>query len=57
MKFDAGNDNSGEYKIEAIWDNMVYAKESKSHLLELYYLVVWKRYPEEENTREPASAV
>ena len=47
-----------EYKVEAIWDNTVYARESESgHLLGIYYLVSWKRYPEEENTWEPASAV
>ena len=46
---DAG-DNSEEYKIEAIWDNAVYANKSESgHLPGLYYLVVWKGYSEEEN--------
>ena len=56
-KMDA-NDNSGEYKVEAIQNNAVYAKESESdYLLGLYYLVLWKRYSEEENTWEPASAV
>ena len=50
MEFDTG-DNSKEYKMEAIWDSMVYTKESKSgYLSGLYYLVLWKRYPEEENT-------
>ena len=51
-------DDSGEYKVEVIWDSAVYARESKSgHLPGFYYLVSWKRYPEEENTWEPASAV
>ena len=51
-------DNSGEYEVEVIWDSAVYARESKSgHLPGLYYLVSWKRYPEEENTWKPASAV
>ena len=51
-------DDSGEYEVEAIWDNAVYARESESgHLPGLYYLVSWKGYPEEENTWEPASAV
>ena len=55
-ELDAGND--GEYKVEAIWDSTVYARESKSgHLPGLYYLVSWKGYLEEENTWEPASAV
>ena len=56
-ELDAGND-SGEYKVEAIRDSAVYARESESgHLPGLYYLVSWKGYPEEENTWEPASAV
>ena len=45
------SDDSGKYKVEAIQDSAVYAKESESaHLPGLYYLVSWKRYPEEENT-------
>ena len=56
-ELDAG-DNSGEYEVEAIWDSTVYARESESgHLPGFYYLVLWKRYLEEENTWEPASAV
>ena len=44
--------------MEAIWDSKVYAKESESgHLPVFYSLVSWKEYPEEENTWEPASAV
>ena len=58
MEFDAGDNESGEYEVEAIWDSAVYARESKSgHLPGLYYLVSWKGYPEEENTWEPALAV
>ena len=58
IEFDTGNDDSGEYEVEAIWDNAVFAKESKSgYLLSLYYLVLWKGYPEKENTWEPTSAV
>ena len=56
-KLDAGNE-SGKYKIEAIRDSAVHMKESESgHLPGLYYLVLWKRYPKEENIWEPASAV
>ena len=51
-------DDSREYKVEAIRDSAVYARESESgHLPGLYYLVSWKGYPEEENTWEPASTV
>ena len=58
MEFDAGDDESGEYEVEAIRDSAVYARESKSgHLPGLYYLVSWKGYSEEENTWELASAV
>ena len=56
MEFNTGN-NSGEYKVETIRNNTVYARESKGHLPGLYYLVSWKEYLEEENTWEPASAV
>ena len=51
-------DDSGEYKVEAIRDSAIYAKESESgHLPGLYYLVSRKGYPKEENTWEPALAV
>ena len=57
-ELDAGNDKSEKYKVEGIWDNAVYSRESESvHLPGLYYLVLWKRYPEEENTWEPVLAV
>ena len=57
-ELDAGDNDSGEYEVEAIWDSAVYARESESgHLPGLYYLVSLERYPEEENTWEPASVV
>ena len=47
-----------EYKVEVIWDSVVYARELElGHLPGLYYLVFWKGYPEEENSWELASAV
>ena len=54
-EFEPGNNT--EYKVEAIRDNAVYAKEVDGHLPGLYYLVAWKGYPKEENTWEPFSAV
>ena len=58
MEFDTGDDESGEYKVEAIRDSTLYARESESsHLPGLYYLVSWKGYLEEKNTWEPASMV
>ena len=48
-EFKPGDDK--EYKVEAIWDSAVYARESESgHLPGFYYLVSWKRYLKEENT-------
>ena len=41
IELDAGNNDSGEYKVEAIRNSAVYAKESKSgHLPGLYYMVL-----------------
>ena len=57
MEFDVG-ENSGEYEVEIIWDSTVDVRESElGYLPDLYYLVLWKRYPKEENTCEPALAV
>ena len=38
-KLDASNNNSKKYKIEIIYNNVVYIKESKNYLSKLYYLV------------------
>ena len=58
MEFNAGDNESGKYEVETIWDNAVYVRELESdHLPGLYFLVSWKRYPKEENTWEPALAV
>ena len=39
-ELDAGNNDSGEYKIEVIWDSAVYARELESgYLPGLYYLI------------------
>ena len=47
-EFDKGDNK--EYKIEAIRDSIVYAKEANKYQSGLYYLIVLKGYPEEENT-------
>ena len=58
IEFNAGNDNSGKYKVEAIWDSAVYARKLElGHLSSLYYLVSWKEYPEEKNIWEPVLAI
>ena len=57
-ELDTNNNDSGEYKLEAIWDNTVYALESElGYLSKLYYLVSWKSYPKEKNFWESYSAV
>lgn len=49
--------NSKEYEDTAISNSEIYVKESNSsHLLGLYYLVLWKDYIEEEITWELISA-
>ena len=55
FEFEAGDNK--EYEVDGIRDSAVYARESAGQLLGLYYLVLWKGYPEEENTWEPASAI
>ena len=37
LEFEAGD--SKKYKVEAIWDSAIYARESEDHLPGLYYLV------------------
>lgn len=43
--------NSKEYEFEIIWDSMVYANTNKSEsdVSGLYYLVLWKSYPDKDN--------
>ena len=55
LEFEAGNNK--EYKVDGIWDSAVYVRESAGQLSGLYYLILQKGYPEEENTWEPASAI
>ena len=55
-KFEPG-DNDKKYKVEAIRDSAVYAKDTDSHLPGLYSLIAWKGYPKEENTWKLSLAV
>ncbi len=55
-EFKAGDDK--EYEVEAIIDSAVYGQQANnSQMPGLYYLVLWKDYPEEENTWKPSLAV
>ena len=57
LEFEGDGGDGEEYEVETICESAVYARESEGHLPDLYYLVSWKGYPEEENTWEPASAI
>ncbi len=49
LEFEAGGNK--EYKVKAIINSVVYGQWVNSNqMLGLYYLVLWKGYPEEENT-------
>ena len=51
FKFEVGNNKDKKYEVDGIRDSAVYAKESAiGQLPGLYYLVLEKGYPEEENT-------
>ena len=49
-ELDAGNQDSKEYEVKTIRHSAMYAREQKSDLPELYYLVAWNGYSKEENT-------
>ena len=52
------NHKGKEYQVEAICNNVVYAKDSESGQLPgLYYLTSWKDFLEEKNIWKPASAI
>ena len=50
FEFKAGDDKDKENEVDNIPDSAVYSKESAGQLPGLYYLVLWKSYPEKENT-------
>lgn len=51
MQLEFKASNNEEYEIDDIWNSVVYARELATRQLpELYYLILWKGYPEEKNT-------
>ncbi len=46
-EFEAGYNK--EYEVEAIIHSAVYGQQTNDQMPGLYYLVLWKGYPEEEN--------
>ncbi len=55
LMFEAGGDK--EYKVEAIINSAMYGQQTNDQMPSLYYLILWKGYPEEENTWEPSSTL
>ncbi len=55
LVFEVGGNK--EYEVKAIIDSAVYGQQANDQMQGLYYLVLWKGYPKEENTWEPSSAV
>ena len=48
LKFEA-KDNK-QYEVKAIIDSAIYGQQANNNQMpDLYYLVLWKGYPEEEN--------
>ncbi len=47
LEFEVGDNK--EYEIEAIIDSAMYNQQANNQMPSLYYLVLWKGYPEEEN--------
>ncbi len=52
VEFEAGDNK--EYEVEAIIDSVVYGQQANDQIPGLYYLILWKGYPEKENTWEPS---
>ncbi len=55
LEFEAGGNK--EYEFEAIIDSAISGQQANDQMPGLYYLVLWKGYPKEENTWEPLLAV
>lgn len=52
------NNKSKEYKVEAIFNSTFYFKISENgHFPDLYYLILYKKFFQEENTWKPVFAI
>lgn len=51
------NKGNGKYEIKVLCGSAVYTREFQGHLPDLYNLVSWKGYLEEENTWKPVLAI
>lgn len=49
--------NDKDYEVESIRNSAVFAKEAQSQLSDLYYLISYQNFPEEEDMWELALAV
>ena len=58
LNFEFKVSDNKKYKVEGIWDSMVYARELViGQLLGFYYLILQKDYLKEENTWEPTLVI
>ncbi len=55
LEFEAGGNKEDE--VKAIINIAVYGQQANDQMSGLYYLILWKGYPKEENTWEPLLAV
>ena len=55
LEFKTGGNK--KYGVQAIINSAVYGQKTNNQIPSLYYLVLWKDYPKEENTWEPSSAI
>ena len=50
MQLEFEDSNNKKYKVDGIQNSAIYVKKSVKQLLGVYYLILWKNYPEKKNT-------
>ncbi len=55
LEFEVGGNK--ENKVNVIIDSVMYGQQANDQMPGLYYLILWKGYPEEKHTWEPSLAV